>query len=93
MAESKRRPPTPRVIAAMWVLQQLRTHGSQSLSPQELSSLTESKVNAVKVLKVLGHAGKLTGKFIERMRNIVDKYENPPPRDPDKKIGFARQGD
>jgi hypothetical protein len=71
--------PSPRVIAAMWISDQLSIRvNAGSLEPGSLSSMAQSRVNAAKAEKVKTFIDKLAGKFIERMEKIVSKFENPP---------------
>lgn len=77
----RKKTPSARVIAAMWIVRQLDDAGyAPTLTPEALSELAGSRVNGKKSDKVDEYLRKLAGKFIDRMAKIVDRFENPPPK-------------
>ncbi len=87
--------PSPRVIAAKYVLDRLDTGTDTNFSSMGLTQLAESRVSDAKVEKVQTQLDKLSDKFRIRLRKIVDKFENPPAKPAGKgKVvpkGFAKK--
>lgn len=79
MAEKKtvkKKTPTARVLAAKWLLGQLDTDSNyDSLSPGAIGQLGETRVNEKKAEQVKAQLAKMAGKFVDRMKAIVDKFE------------------
>lgn len=72
--------PSARVIAAMWLQDQLSVSVQAStLEPKSLTALAESRVSDEKAAKVREQIDKLAGKFIKRVDKIVEKFDNPTP--------------
>jgi hypothetical protein len=72
--------PSPKVLAAKWVMNRLNTTLNQdSLEPDRLSQLFDSRVSPEKAKKVREQAEKMIKKFVERTAKAVDKYLNPAP--------------
>lgn len=80
MSESKKRTPSPRVMAAKLLYECLE--GPYFRSPDDLTELFGTKVSDAKRTKVVAALDKLSDKFRERMRLIVRRFEQPPPRKP-----------
>lgn len=74
----KRRTPTAKVLAALWVIHQLGVDSTQEERAELLTSLYDSKVSPAKADKVLEQYNKLTDKLLTRMQAVVDRFENPP---------------
>lgn len=81
---TKRRVPSARVIAAKLVCDMLESAVQGRLTTEQLTAMFTSPVNIKKRSKVVEQFNKMTKKFIDRHRNIVDKFHNPPARDPEK---------
>jgi len=95
MANTERKKtPSARVIAAMWIVQQLTDDGqAPTLTSEALSELADSRVNDKKAGKVDQYLNKLAGKFIERMAKIVGRFENSPAKKaaPKAKTGKSKK--
>jgi hypothetical protein len=85
MAEQRRRAPSARYIAAKGLLYHIaaaKKEGGETILPRlsNLSRLTEKKLGDSRK-----HMAKLSGRFEERLKKIIDRFDNPPPKDPNKK--------
>ena len=79
MAETKKKTPSARVIAAKWLLNQLDGDvQAETLENSSLASLADTRVNDKKGESSRDQIGKIAGKFIERLEKIVCKFEAPP---------------
>lgn len=75
MAEEKKRTPSARVLAAKILLKQL---GEPVKPADELTQEHGTRINTDKRGKILDFHGRIAGKFIERLQNIVAKFEGKP---------------
>lgn len=71
--------PSPKVIAAAWILSQLEIpaeapNAVTSVSPQSLFNLAGSRVNDAKAEKVKTQIAKITAKLVQRMQAVMDKF-------------------
>lgn len=85
MAE-KKKTPSPKVLAAKWVLNTVRTaapDGPLGVPYAELaaklSALYSSRVNPAKADKVILQAEKLLAPFVKRLTKIVENFEKGKP--------------
>lgn len=82
----KKKTPSARVIAAMWLLKTLQTYRAEgeedTLTPEALKKLADSRVNDKKAAKVVEQIDKIAAKLVQRMQLVVDKFEGkaPPPK-------------
>lgn len=84
---TKKKTPSPRVVAAMAVLARL----NEPLDPANLSEIADSRVNDAKSEKVRTHMDKLVGKLKQRLEKIVEKFHNPPPSTRKAPPGFGKK--
>ena len=103
--KEKKKTPSARVIAAMWLLDALGAdradradraddYTSVSLEPAALTKLADSRVSQAKALKVVEQVVKITAKLRERMQKAVDKFNGvgAPPK-PKKKKAQPAEGE
>ncbi len=77
MSEPKKKTPSVKVIAA-YMLREVLTNGRNNFTPEEVSSLVDSRVNEKKFDKVRGQYDKIADKFRQRVETIINKHEAPP---------------
>jgi len=76
---TKQRTPSARVIAAMWLKQQIE----EGLCPDALTECSGSRVTERKINKIREQMFKIAGKgTLVRIDRIVDGFKNPKPADP-----------
>lgn len=85
----KKKTPTARVVAALWLLDALDTaddHVGRGLDPATLKVLADSRVSAAKAAKVIAQINKSVATLRVRMQKVVDKFEGkgPPSATPRK---------
>lgn len=81
----KKKTPSARVIAALWLLRALKTDDTgegSTLTAGALKELAGSRVNEKKADKVVEQIYKIAAKLVQRMQLVVDKFEGkaPPPK-------------
>lgn len=96
----KKKTPSARVIAALWLLRALKTDDvgeGSTLAAGSLKELAGSRVNEKKADKVVEQIDKIAAKLVQRMQLVVDKFEGkappPKPRKPKKTAEPAASAD
>jgi len=94
MAAAKRvyrRVPSPRVCAALVLLNVLDPDPQKFPSTEDLTFLVRSKVLALKRARIKQQVDQFTSKLRERCRKIVERFQNPNPKLADRARAMSQR--
>ena len=93
MSDSKKKTPSARVIAALWLQKQIDgPEAIQTLTGEVLTSLAESRVSDDKAEKVAEHVQKIGKGLLARLTKIIQAYKNPKTRSGSVPPNFKKKG-
>lgn len=75
MSEAKKTP-SPKVIAS-YMIREVLTNAPNNFTPEQVTSLVDSRVSDAKYDKVKEQFEKITQKFRQRLENTIHKFETP----------------